>query len=369
MSIKQVVESFRSHLYIENPHLIYTPMAVYLSRTLHGDPVWMFPVGTSGYGKTELTRPYTALAGDDSYDIVIVDQLTPKGIVTATGVPLVEELNNRNTMIIISDLANILAMKEEERKQVLSQFRTVFDGRVKIIAGNLQSPRVYDNIHASLLGFSTPYIRRDVQLGSIMGTREILYNLPFYRGDEKLRDKEITAEGREEINKAVKKFIDDLNNRWVYPNAGTRKELWEMAVRTSIWRVEGVFDEEGYLVEPVEVEIPKRLYIQYKKLWMSYTKMGLSNSETWKVLKEIESGTGTRLRSEIHYELTHMINPVDGTKVDGVSQKTLRDIATNFNVGVTEARKQLMVLRSLECIELDEGDYGLESKWSGVPWP
>ena len=358
MNIHALHDIYKNHLFLENTHIIDIAAATYVTRTLPGDRLCLFPYGASGLGKTELVRPFMDLP-----DVVFLDTVTSKAFTAGN---LKARLEDKETMILIPDLAGMSAEDEDEKRKICSTFRTLFDGYIKRDTARGDADANAKNVKANMLAFSTPAIKRDLEFSALMGTREIMYELPTMSNNPKLYDKQIDDSGRTEIKRGAKAFFENLEVPWVEPNVETKKILREMAERIATWRVVGLADTNGYLLEKVYAEVPKRLYVQLTKLWKGLTRIGLLPIEVETILKNIEERTGNKLREDIHRWLNTDYS--SGTPVLAPSPMTIKELSVKLNSSPIEVRKQLMVLRSMNKVELLSDNYDISSIWEGKPW-
>jgi hypothetical protein len=382
MNIYELHEKFRKYLYIENPHLLDITIASYITKELIGDPLWLFPVATTGYGKSEISKSITALG--EECNVKMMDQTTAKAfasgkrgeaphrqgtVPSAQGQDIGAWLQNKMALLVFPDLANLLSTVEEEKMAVFAVFRTMFDGYIIRDTG-YDSPH-YSHIHTNILAFSTPALKRDTGIYSLMGTREILYSLPKIRHPELMDEKNITDEQRNELAMDVKRFIGLIGmSPWIDPNEETKTKIKSLAKRIAVWRAEGITDDYGYLIDNVETEVPKRLYVQLTKLWKGLKRMGLEEKDIMNILAEIESGSGNKIRMAIYRLLTLGENE-EGEIVEEPRDSTLGAISKELNIGADEIRRQLMILRGLKMVELHAEStvkdlYGVKSRWKGI---
>jgi hypothetical protein len=360
MNRNDLLEIYSKHLFIENPHVIDILAATYLTRSLDGDPVWLIPMGASGYGKTEFSRPYMDMS---SKEVFFLDQVNASAFATGSGKKTSDDIGAKmvgiHSFMIIPDMANVTSMDDTGKKPLLSVLRTLFDGYIKRATG-IGKPD-YNNIHCNFVGMSTSIIERDFSTGSLMGTREIMYRLPtLYRKSEVLRYSPITNDGRMEISRKTRDYLNEVEKLpWMKLNEDDAYDLKAIANRMIIWRADGETDKDGYLLKAVEVESPKRIYTQISKLYLGLRKFGLGRTDAFKRIKEIEHGMGSQLREKIYRRICG-----DDEEDHGLPAK-LSMLMDDLNVSEIEVRKNLMVLRSLGRIRKSEHStgYGLESIW------
>ena len=100
---------------------------------IQGDPIWLFVQGPSGSGKTEiivnalrLLPPYSRVLGTINKNSMISFN---RGIPGGELLNLATGPNGEKTGIFIfKDFTTMLSLREEERTEVISQMREIYDG-------------------------------------------------------------------------------------------------------------------------------------------------------------------------------------------------------------------------------------------------
>jgi hypothetical protein len=124
---EEVYAVYRKWLFLPRVDGIDAVFGTLLANRLPGDPVWLFLVGASGSGKTDII-----MSVDGSPGITAISSLTPKTLISgsvATGggdASLIPKLNGR--VLCIKDFTTILEMNSAIRDDIFGQLRDAYDG-------------------------------------------------------------------------------------------------------------------------------------------------------------------------------------------------------------------------------------------------
>jgi hypothetical protein len=142
-----------------------------IDRKVKGDPLWLFLISPSGGTKTEIVR---SLKNNMIYTL---DSLTPHTLISGKttrneegeSVPLMgilQEINGK--VLIIKDFTVVLNKRREDRDEIFSQLRSLYDGYIEFAFGTLAEP-VRIESHIGLIAACTPaidaYSKLYLQLG------------------------------------------------------------------------------------------------------------------------------------------------------------------------------------------------------------
>lgn len=131
-----------------------------------GDPVWLFVIGPSGSGKTAIVVQ-CASAVDRTY---VESSVTTKSLLSGTAdgqkSSLLEIIGSG--IIIFKDFTTILSKRDEDQKEIVSQFREVFDGRWSIRTG--QRSAIWEG-KITVIAAVTPAIERAWAVHRDLGER------------------------------------------------------------------------------------------------------------------------------------------------------------------------------------------------------
>ena len=137
ITLADVYNMVRKWLYMPSTERIDVILATAISLHYKGNPLWVFIVGKSGDGKTELVKALDGLPHTRK-----IDQLT--GNTLASGKKgahdLGSELTGRRTILIFTDLACLTSINKDEKKRIWGQFRTLYGRAV----GGSQAPATFE---------------------------------------------------------------------------------------------------------------------------------------------------------------------------------------------------------------------------------
>jgi hypothetical protein len=176
MTLQEFHTELNKLMYIEDPNLVNVTLGSILANSLQvGDPVWLTIIGPSSGGKSQLIRPFAA--AHPKY-IHRLDDLTPNTLLSGTlGVDnsLLGQIGKAG-IISMDDLTVLFSKNPEQRAEILSQFRMLYDGRFSKSSGNRKEPLLWEGYLGMITG-STPSIYRYFSEVADMGERFISYRM------------------------------------------------------------------------------------------------------------------------------------------------------------------------------------------------
>ena len=131
-----------------------------------GDPVWLFVIGPSGSGKTAIAVN-CASALPRTY---VESSLTTRSLLSGTTDGAKSSLLEivKDGILIFKDFTTILSKREDDQKEIISQFREVFDGRFSIRTG--QRSTIWEG-KITVIAATTPAIERAWAVHRDLGER------------------------------------------------------------------------------------------------------------------------------------------------------------------------------------------------------
>lgn len=182
-------------------------LAVCLSNSIPGDPLWFYLVAPPASGKTVIL-----MSLQDAETCVFRSTLTPASLVSGfdrkPDPSLLPLLNGKTA--VFKDGTELLAMHPDARREAYSILRGAFDGRVSKSYGN-GVERDYPNLHFNVLIGVTPAIHGDEQ--AAMGERFLRYEMrEDLTGAEEKIMKAVTNIAKEaameqELSTACRRFL------------------------------------------------------------------------------------------------------------------------------------------------------------------
>jgi hypothetical protein len=259
----------------EDEELIDFCLAVFKSHEIPGDPLWGIIIDASGAGKTELLRAFRNR--DKAY---FLSKLTENTLVSGYRDPtqpgkdpsLLPQLNEK--VLIIKDLAPILAMRRESRNSIVADLRDAYDGFTDQGRGNVG--KVAYESRFTLLSASTLAIERADTIDQELGERFIKFRSRGDGGKDKVR-KAIANIGedkpmREDIEQVISRYLDSLPtmDRMRIPPQ-LLEPLAEVAHFTATARSHVTRDRDGNIQYIPKPEVGTRLGKELGKLLLALT--------------------------------------------------------------------------------------------------
>jgi hypothetical protein len=137
--------------------------------------VWLTIIGPSSGGKSQLIRPFAMAHGEYIHR---VDDLTPNTLLSGT-LGLEGSLLGRigsAGILSMDDLTVLFSKNVEQRSEILSQFRMIYDGHYSKSSGNRKEDIQWKGYLGMIAG-STPSIYRYFNEVADMGERFISYRM------------------------------------------------------------------------------------------------------------------------------------------------------------------------------------------------
>ena len=118
---------------IEDKGVIKLLCATILGNGLPRDPIWIFLIGPSGGGKTELLMALSELR-----EVYLLSLITPStflsGMPGKSDASLLPAVNGK--VLIFKDWTSILVQNHEARNEIMGQLREIYEGRIIKHFGN-----------------------------------------------------------------------------------------------------------------------------------------------------------------------------------------------------------------------------------------
>lgn len=203
---EEVYERFKKWLRLKSVEPIDVFYGSIIANRLPGDPVWLFLVGASGCGKSELL-----LSIKEAKDIYSIDSLTPHTLVSGSvgaggsDPSLIPQIDGM--VLAIKDFTTILEMNPNPRDEIFGQLRSAYDGDYNKPFGT-GTLRAYDSKFGLVAGV-TRAIELYTESHTALGERFLRYHMPISR----------TARGRQAV------ILRALNNIRLHDKDIMKKEL------------------------------------------------------------------------------------------------------------------------------------------------
>ena len=166
----------KSHLLIKDDTIIDVIIAAIVANFLEADPLWLLLIGPPSSGKTELLNTISKLPF-----IYMLSNLTPSTLISGKqkkngfDPSLIYLLNDK--IIVMKDFTTVLDMRPDNKKEILSQLREVYDGYYSKAFGSSNGGEVKKEWsgHIGFLGACTPAYDKHYAVIGTMGDRFLLY--------------------------------------------------------------------------------------------------------------------------------------------------------------------------------------------------
>jgi hypothetical protein len=364
--LDKIGEKFKEWLHVDDLSLLHTLLAVKVSHQLDGDPIWLMVIGPSSGGKSEYMR---AMKLDNE---IKIDDLTPRTFVTAYRVgdsgdrqQLAERLANK--IWYLPDLSIMMSKHSDERSQILSDMRMIYDGEIVKEYGTKERIEIQCP-NNTLICSSTPSIDRTMLEDQLLGTRFITYRLPKQDRHGIMKVIDINEERiplmRENLNMAVKEYMSTVEIHPIKLTPLENQNLQLLANMTTLLRTAVDYDRSGEPANIAYPEEPGRVYKQLKKLYQSYKIIGLTADESIKHIRKvcIDNINPVRIRL-LKYLYTHKY----------LSEYEKRDFSTSqlhsgTGLGKKTVKQHMHAFHMMDMVDYDviEDQFSnrIRDKWS-----
>jgi Bifunctional DNA primase/polymerase, N-terminal len=172
--VPDLLDVLGAYQHLDDPWVVWFVLAVAISATLDGEPLWGMPIGPSSGGKTEAIRLLDDIAEH-------LGELTNAGLLTWTKGKTPHPTGaliriGQRGLITISDFSTVLASSDRGgRDQLFANLRCVYDGELpRSVAGPY--PLIWKG-RATLLAGCTPAIDQYSSYTNQLGPRWVFYRL------------------------------------------------------------------------------------------------------------------------------------------------------------------------------------------------
>lgn len=351
---------FQKWLHIEDRTFLNTLCAMKVSHKIPGDPLWLMAIGASSSGKSEYLRAFT------QENEIVIDDLTTKTFVSGTHEKLaeVDHLAARlaNNLWYIYDLSIMMSKRSDDRSQILSDMRMIYDGKIIKEFGTRKRVEI-PTPHNTLICGTTPVVDNTILEDQLLGTRFLMYRLPLMNRSmtmQKIDDNENDMViMRDELNFAIKIWEQKVEVRPVELSHVDNNNLQLMCNITTLLRTAGSFDRRGELNNIIYPEETPRFYKQIKKLYKSYRIIGLTEDESIRCIRKVCVNNINPIRIRL---LEWMKN---NDKMDEIGRSrtfTTTEIHSGTGLGKKTIKSHLYVLNHLGLVSFRVSEEGLYSK-------
>lgn len=301
MHYTEVYKVFEKWLYLKDPTCIDVAFATIIGNRLPGDPVWLFLIGPSSCGKSELI-----MALDDCPEIYALSRLTQHTLISGSasaggGDPsLIPKLNGQ--VLTVKDFTGVLGMQEQARDAIFGQLRDAYDGKCAQGFGT-GAVRAYESKFGILAG-ATDAIEIYLEGGTAMGERFLGWKFPHMTTTEIFKvltqamsntNSGLKEQMKEELRNAAMLCLDhDFGSAPKLPEEYEKKIMalafWDSKMRGTVMRDK--YSKE--IQRQAYIEMPTRLCVQMAKFALGiamFRWLPEVNDEVYEVIKRIGIGT------------------------------------------------------------------------------
>lgn len=276
----RVHETYQKWLHIKNTDRIDVVLAVALSRKMEGTPLWLILVDSSGGGKSEqiMALDDEGMTNSDELQVEsttkIIQQFTPRTLVSGTNLKsddLAPKLDRK--IMLIPDFAQLLTLHPNDKTQVWSQLRELYDGRAGKQTG-LGTDKNYKGIRVTLIGCATPSIDEQILIHQALGTRELIYRPEKELDKEKLmikvlENEQAENEMKQELRFITHAFLGSTKIKNIKLPEDVLAQIKNYSKLLSILRASAPIDSySGELRGEITPEEPTRILKQLKRLYV-----------------------------------------------------------------------------------------------------
>lgn len=175
ISYKDLCDVFDKWLLLTDKNVMKIMLATIVSHYFATDPLWMFLVAPPSGSKTEIISSVINLPL-----VYFLSDLTVHTL--ASGMPAKKDRDPSlltrlpNNILVMKDFTTVLSMRHEEKQQILSQLREIYDGRFSKEFGT--GKRVDWEGRLTLLAGVTPIVDTHSSVFQVMGERFVMYRVP-----------------------------------------------------------------------------------------------------------------------------------------------------------------------------------------------
>jgi len=310
-NLEELYTKLSKWLYLTDTYRIDLILAAVVSNQARNTkPLWIFTVGQSGDGKSELVG-----ALKDYPDVIFVDQISANTLATGKTykgkkVPdLGEELHDSSKILIFSDLATLKSINKDEKNEIWGQFRELYDGKVNKRTGN-DTKTLYENCHVTLIACTTPDIKEEYSIHNQLGTREFSYDIEshFDDDDEKMNrateHMEKEALMKCELQEIIQSFLGTCKfNKDIIITSEMMEWIRTKCKELSLFRATASFESRtGELRGYASKEVPTRLAQQFTLLYKSLKSIekDYPDDRFKHIVTNIVGATGNPIRQKIY---------------------------------------------------------------------
>lgn len=206
VTIDDIVRKFQEFFVLKDPGVVPLVLATFIANRLStvNAPVWLLLVAESSGGKTEIIDMFSELSNETYKMSYHISDLSPQtfisGMQSSNETSLLHKINGR--MVFIKDFTTLLQKNKEARREILSQFREIYDGAFNKDFGTGKSVHWKGRI-GIIAGLTPPALETMAQYAS-MGERFVNYYM------KQPTDGELAVAIKANYSRDIKKIKEEL---------------------------------------------------------------------------------------------------------------------------------------------------------------
>ena len=354
-SLQDVYDTIEKWLFITDRDRIDTILATVLTNQKPGTPIWLFLVGNSGDGKSELINSLTILP-----NTIRIDQLTKNTLASGlkNAKDLGSRLENKSTILLFADLASLTSLNKDEKKIIWGQFRTLYDGDIFKQTGS-DVTKEYTGCHVTIIAGTTPIIRNEFNVHMQLGTREIMYDIPPEpeHNIDKMRmawqNENYEKQMRGEIQTAIYGFWLHHKLKDIEISKDIEEYLYKESNRLALLRATAQTDYRyDELLNPVNPEVPTRALKIFKRFYVALKSLddNYPDDKARKIITHIITSSGDKIRQQI----------IDIFKTDPEKEYSVPQLQQIMKMGRSKIKSECEILWNMNSLtkEIKEEQIG-----------
>ncbi len=356
------VETFRRHMHLPDPGVIYATLAAIVANRMTGDPVWVLLVGPPSSGKTEALR-----AAHGETDCRFVGTISEAGLLSGTPKRqqdksakggLLKEIGEFG-ILLLKDFTTVLSMSRDAKNALLAALREIADGSwTRTVGSDGGVSKTWEG-KLGLVGGVTTAIDSAHAVMGMMGERFVFYRLTDQSSPQQasvaLGRKTPVAVMRKELAAAVADVLARVHIPDKLPILTDDDQQWIAHLATLVAQMRSAVERDSYNRDIVlihEPEAPARLAISLKQIFHAAQSIGLDESAA----RDLVWKMGLDSTPVIRRRVFGMVVASPGV--------TTQDIAENLSYPTSTTRRSLEDL-AVHDLTLRQTGKGAD-KWSAT---
>lgn len=371
MTRQELHNEIGKYLYVEDYNMVDIIIASIVANSMKaGDPVWLTLIGPSSGGKSQIIRPF---AKAHKHLIHQIDDLTANTLLSGTQ-GLEGSLLGRigaHGIVSMDDLTVLFSKNNEQRAEILSQFRMMYDGRFSKSSGNRKEPIVWEGYIGMIAG-STPSIYRFFSEVADMGERFINYRMKKYNTHKAVEfvtkhgrpSKETTERIAHHLNIYLLELLQGLPQDHKYLpklHEETKQTIQTMSEYSTLLRTPVHTDERTGLVDEFpEPEMPFRVMKQLQAIALALQVM--SDEPDQPLPPDLNGALEWTAYSLCNDKRRAWLRNLVGLHDQG-KHLTARNISSCTGLHEEVVKKELDQLQAIGIIQLTDEDSHGKKRW------